>query len=165
MRITKEIHGCKYEIEIPFNQEVAKSMEQNYYGYKIVSKTAAYSTKLYKVNTSAFLPNETKLIGTLVYDIDGDILTLYKFVDMNIHKHIKSDSFGVNNEVISRLRPRDCILISDGERNYKMSVRKALTVGKYMQFDRYEKQLFIPISEFQVKELPKRTKGNIKKSK
>lgn len=163
MQIKKVIRGVEYTFEIPFNQEIAKTMEQSYYGYRIVSKTAGYSTQLFKVNTSEFLPKETKLIGTLIYDIDIDLITLYKYVDESVHKFIKSDSFGVNNEVISRLRAKDQILISNGKVNYKMSVRKALTVGKYMQFDKYEKQLFIPISEFKQTEIKKRK--NVKKSK
>ena len=155
MKITKIINGIEYEFEIPFNQEIAKSICQNYYGYKITSKTAGYTTQLFRVNTSAFLEKETKLIGTLVYDTEKDILTLYKFVDNEKHKFIKADSYGVNNEIISRLRAKDRLFISDGKINYTISIRKALTVGKYLQFDKYEKQIFIPIEEF---------KQNVKKS-
>lgn len=155
MKVTKIINGIEYEFEIPLNQELGSSMAQSYYGYKIQAKTNGYHTELYKVNTSAFLPKETKLIGTLIYNIDIDQITLYKFVDMTKHKFIKSDSFGVNNEIISRLRPKDRIFISNGEVNYIISVRKALTVGKYLQFDKYEKQLFIPIEEFKVKDVKK----------
>lgn len=155
MKVTKIINGIEYEFEIPFNQEIAKSICQSYYGYKIISKTKGYSTELYKVNTSIFLENEIKLIGTLIYNTEKDILTLYKFVNNNIHKFIKSDSYGINNEIISRLRAKDQIFISDGNTNYKISVRKALTVGKYLQFDKYEKQIFIPIKEFKPKNLNK----------
>lgn len=155
MKVIKVINGKEYEFEIPLNQELASSITQSYYGYRIEDKTSGYHTELYKVNTSAFLHKETKLIGTLVYNVNMDQITLYKFVDMTKHKFIKSDSFGVNNEIISRLRPRDRIFISNGEVNYIISVRKALTVGKYMQFDKYEKQLFIPIEEFKAKDVKK----------
>ena len=155
MQIVKVINGKEYTIEIPFNQEIGHSIAQSYVGYKIEAKTKAYSTQLYKVNTSAFLPKETKLIGTLIYDNQTDILTLYKYIDEKKHKFLKYESFGVNNEIISRLRAKDQILISNGDINFKISVRKAITVGKYMQFDKYEKQLFIPIDEFKQKEIKK----------
>lgn len=148
MQIVKVIRGIEYTYEIPFNQEVAHGMAQSYDGYRIEAITQAYTTKLYKVNTSAFLPKERKLIGSLVYDTDTDTITLYKFVDNDLHKFLKGDCYGINNEIISRLRAKDRVLISDGKVNYKISVRKALTVGKYMQFDKYEKQLFIPIDAF-----------------
>lgn len=164
MQIVKVIKGIKYTIEVPFNQEIAHSMAQSYNGYRIEAITEAYSTKLYKVNTSAFLPKETKLIGSLVYDTETDTITLYKYVDNNIHKFLKADSYGINNEIISRLRAKDKILISDGKTNYKISVRKALSVGQYLQFDKYEKQLFIPISEFKTSEVKKRQKRKVKKS-
>ena len=148
MQIKKVKNGITYTYEIPFNQEIAHGMAQSYDGYRIEAITQAYSTKLYKVNTSAFLPKERKLIGTLVYDCDTDTITLYKFVDNDIHKFLKADSYGINNEIISRLRAKDRIFISDGKINYIISVRKALAVGKYLQFDKYERQIFIPISEF-----------------
>lgn len=155
MNIKKFINGIEYEFEIPLNQELGNLMAQSYYGYRIETKTNGYHTELYKINTSAFLPKETKLIGILIYNVGIDQITLYKFVDMTKHKFIKSESFGVNNEIINRLRPKDRIFISNGECNYIISVRKALTVGKYMQFDKYEKQLFIPIKEFKIKDIKK----------
>ena len=155
MKVTQKIRGKEYEIEIPLNQVMANSMVQRYVGYRIAAITEAYSTRIYKVSTSAYLPGETKLIGTLVYDNEKDQVTLYKFVDMEKHKFIKMESFGINNEVISRMRAKDRIFISNGKINFIISVRKALSVGKYIQFDRYEKQLFIPIEEFRQKEIKK----------
>lgn len=163
MQITKTIRGTEYVFEIPFNQLIAKSMANSYYGYRIEDVTEAYSTKLYRVNTSEFLPKETKLIGTLIYEADIDRITLYKFVDMTKHKFEKTESFGINNEVISRLRPKDRVFISNGKQNYIISIRKALTVGKYLQFDKYEKQLFVPISEFKLSEVKKKKQRRIKK--
>lgn len=158
MQIKKVIRGVEYTFEVPFNHEIGQSIAQSYYGYKIEAETTAYSTKLFKVNTSAFLPDERKCIGTLVYDNEKDTLTLFKHVDNSIHKFLKSDSYGINNETVSRLRAKDRILIEDGKFLYSISVRKALTVGKYMQFDKYEKQLFVPISEFKQIETKKRRK-------
>lgn len=148
MKVKKVINGIEYEFEIPFNQEIAGSICQSYYGYKITSETSGYTTKLYKVNTSAFLSKETKMIGTLIYNYENDYLTLYKHVNEDKHKFLKFESFGVNNEVISRLRANDQILISNGEIMFKISVRSALKFGKYLQFDKYEKQLFIPLDKF-----------------
>ena len=158
MQIKKVIRGIEYTFEVPFNHEIGQSIAQSYFGYKIEAETTAYATKLYKVNTSAFLPNERKCIGTLVYDNDKDTITLYKHVDNNIHKFLKSESYGINNEIVSRLRAKDRILIEDDNFFYSISVRKALTVGKYMQFDKYEKQLFVPITEFKQIETKKRRK-------
>lgn len=148
MKITKVINGIEYEFEIPFNQEIAGSICQSYYGYKITSETSGYTTRLYKVNTSAFLPKETKLIGTLIYNFEKDCLTLYKHVNDDKHKFLEFESYGINNEIVSRLRANDQILISNGETMLKISVRNALKVGKYMQFDKYERQLFIPLDKF-----------------
>lgn len=164
MQIVKVIRGVKYTFEVPFNQEIAQSIAQSYDGYRIEALTSAYSTQLYKVNTSAFLPKERKLIGTLVYDNEIDVLTLYKFIDEKKHKFLKYESFGVNNEIISRLRAKDQLLISNGQVNFRISVRKALVEGKYMQFDKYEKQLFIPVEAFKQNEV-KKTKKKTKKVK
>lgn len=150
MKVIKTINGKDYEFEIPFNQEIANSISQLYYGYRIENKTCGYVSKLYKINTSAFLPKETKLIGTLIYNPEQDKLTLFKQVDESKHKFLKYESFGINNEIISRLRAQDSILISNGIDMYKISIRKALSVGKYLQFDKYEKQLFIGIKEFKL---------------
>lgn len=154
MKVTKVINGIEYEFEIPFNQEIAGSICQSYYGYKITSETSGYTTRLYKVNTSAFLPKETKLIGTLIYNFEKDCLTLYKHVNDDTHKFLKFESYGINNEIVSRLRANDQILISNDETMLKISVRNALKVGKYMQFDKYERQLFIPLEKF--KEIKKK---------
>ena len=158
MKIKMVKDGIEYTYEVPFNQEIGQSIAQSYYGYRIEAETTAYSTKLYKVNTSAFLPKERKLIGTLVYDYEKDWLTLYKHVNNDINKFIKAESYGINNEIIGKMRSSDKIIIEDGKFLYSISVRKALTVGKYMQFDKYEKQLFVPISEFKQTELKKRRK-------
>jgi len=148
MQITKEINGREYTFEVPQNHIIAKDIAKSYDGYRIEFTTDCYTSKLFMVNTSAFLPKERKLIGTLRYNPETEIVTLVKFVDDEIHKFLKMESYGINNEIIKHLRPCDQILIVAGKAKFKISVNKAIKVGQYLHFNKYELQLFIPISEF-----------------
>lgn len=150
MRITKKINGIEYEFEIPLNHIIAKDIARSYDGYRIEQISECYSSFLYKVNTSAFLPKERKLIGRLKYNPSTDNITLIKFVDDNIHKFLKAEAYGINNEIIKHLRPCDKILINANKTKYIISIAKALKVGQYLHFDKYELQLFVPIKEFQI---------------
>lgn len=148
MQITKEINGMEYTFEVPLNHIVATDIAKSYDGYRIEHNTECYISKLFKVNTSAFLPKERKLIGTLKCNPETEIITLIKYVDDDVHKFLKTEAYGINNEIIKHLRPCDKILIVAGKSKFTISVSKALKVGQYLHFSKYELQLFIPISEF-----------------
>ena len=148
MQIKKTIKGIEYTFEVPLNMIIAQDIAKSYDGYRIEQETNCYTSNLYKVNTSVFLPKERKLIGRLLYNPNYDYITLYKFVNDDIHKFLKSDAYGINNEIIKHLRTCDKIMIRSKDNKYTISVAKALKVGQYLHFDKYELQLFIPIKEF-----------------
>ena len=148
MKIIKEHNGYEYEIEVPDNAIIAKKVVGNYIGYKITQSTEGYTTKLFLQNEGFFEGKEKKCIGTLIYKPETDKVILYKKIDPKEHIHIKSSSFGINNEIIKNLRTSDTILIDDTKNLYSISVAKALKVGQYLHFTKFELQLFIPIDQF-----------------
>ena len=158
MQVIREINGHQYEFEVPENWIIAEEMKGVYNGYKLSHETSCYSSKIYKTNTSEFSDKETKNIGTLLFNPDTERITLYKFVNDEIHRFETGDAYGVNNEIIKRLRTFDRILIENKTNYFEISVAKAVKVGQYLHFDKYELQLFIPISEFKVKDKKKQKK-------
>lgn len=148
MQITKNIKGIEYTFEVPQNWMVAEEIKGNYDGYKLTHDTNCYCSKIYKTNTSFYEDKKVKNIGTLIFNPETERITLYKYVNDEEHKFLKSQSYGINNEIIKHLRTFDKIIIENNKSKYLISVSKALKVGQYLHFDKYELQLFIPISEF-----------------
>lgn len=148
MIIEKEINGYTYEIEVPENALIAKKIIGIYKGYVISQHTEGYNTQLFLHDINFPNQNEKKLIGTLIYKPEYERVILYKHINPQEHIHIKSQSFGINNEIIKNLRTSDYIIIDDSTNMYKISVGNALKKGQYLHFNAYELQLFIPIENF-----------------
>lgn len=148
MEITKTINGHEYTFEVPQNWIVAEEIKGNYDGYKLTHETNCYCSKIYKQNTNFFDDKEIKNIGTLIYNPETERITLYKHVNDEEHRFEKGLAYGINNEIIKHLRTFDKILIENKTNKFVISVAKALKVGQYLHFNKYELQLFIPISEF-----------------
>lgn len=160
MQITKEINGHEYTFEVTQNWLAAHDIAKCYDGYKIFHCTSCYCSKLYLQNTSVFEENkEPKLIGTLIYNPDTERMILYKKVSDEEHKFIKGQSYGINNEIIKHLRTFDKIIIDNSSNRFEISVAKAIKVGEYLHFNKYELQLFIPIEEFKMTDIKKNKKG------
>lgn len=159
MQITKEVNGHEYTFEVPENWIIAEEIKGNYDGYKIIQETSCYCSKLFRVNTSAFLEKEVKQIGMLCYNPDTEKVTLFKFVNDEEHRFEKGQMYGINNEIIKHMRTFDRIVIENKTHKFEISVAKAVKVGQYLHFDKYELQLFIPIDEF------KTTEKKVKKNK
>lgn len=150
MEIKKIINGHEYTFEVPQNFIVAEEIKGNYDGYKIIHETNCYSSTLYKANTNFYEKKKMQNIGILVFNPETEKITLHKFVNDAEHKFLKSQSYGINNEIIKHLRTFDNIIIHNKKDKFFISVSKALKVGQYLHFDKYELQLFIPISEFTI---------------
>lgn len=148
MIITKNINGYDYEFEVTENYLIGKKIEGKYPGYNIRQETNGYLTKIFLKSTDFYSTKEEKLIGALIYKPEIDNILLYKNINPEEHIHIKSSSFGINNEIMKNLRTSDKILIQVGKEKYFISVSKAMKVGQYLHFNQYELQLFIPIKEF-----------------
>lgn len=148
MKIIKEYNGYEYEIEVPDNAIIAKKVVGNYIGYKITQSTEGYTTKLFLQNEGFFEDKDKKCIGTLIYRPETDKVVLFKKINPDEHIHIKTNSFGINNEIIKNLRTSDYIVVDDNKNTYCISVAKALKVGQYLHFTKFELQLFIPIDKF-----------------
>lgn len=161
MQITKNINGHDYTFEVPENYIVAEEISGTYDGYKLTQETCCYCSRIFKKETSEFSGKEVKHIGTLIYNPDSSKITLHKFVDDAEHKFIKGQSYGINNEIIKRLRTFDRILIENKKNYFEIPVAKALKIGNYLHFDKYELQLFIPIEEFKI--IEKRGKKSVYK--
>ena len=145
MQIKKIINGYEYEFEVSDNIILAKSICKNYLGYKIEQKTEGYHTQLFMIEAGQ---KDKKLIGTLIYNPKTENIILYKHINPQEHIHIKSKSFGINNEIIKNLRTSDKIVIDDGKDKYTISVANALKKGQYLHFTAFELQLFVPIENF-----------------
>ena len=145
MQIKKVINGYEYEFEVPDNMIIAKSICKSYLGYKIEQKTEGYHTQLFMIASGQ---KDKKLIGTLIYNPKTENIILYKHINPQEHIHIKSKSFGINNEIIKNLRTSDKIVIDDGKDKYTISVANALKKGQYLHFTAFELQLFVPIENF-----------------
>lgn len=150
MKIKRTINGHEYTFEVYQNWIIAQELvNQKYAGYQLKEKTNNNVTCIYKVNSKFFEKNIPKEIGKLICDIDTNRITLYKFVNLDKHYFLKSDSFGINNDILKHLRPSDYIVIETSKKEvYSISVQKALKVGQYLHFQEYELQLFVPITSF-----------------
>lgn len=150
MQITKVINGHEYTFEVPQNAITAKEICRSYDGYKIECEISCNTTWFYKINTGFTVDKTPKMIGQLSYNPETERMTLYKFVDDEKHRFEASVSYGINNEIIKHMRVFDRIVISNKTNRFEISVAKAIKVGQYLHFDKYELQLFVPISEFKM---------------
>ena len=157
-----EKDGKTYEYETGRNFTIAEQIKGDYVGYKLGHTTDGYVSSIYFKNNGYFEDKEKKHIGSLMYNPDTDIVTYYKRVQQAKHEFHKSESFGINNEILSNLCPKDRIVIIEcvgTKKNvYSISVRKAISVASYMTFKNYEKQAFIQKSEFKSKETAEKKK-------
>lgn len=165
MEVVRIVNGHEYTFVVMPNWMVAEEIKGNYDGYKIEQETSCYKSVLYKINTGAFKTKERKNIGTLICNPETEQITLYKFVNDEEHRFKSGQMYGINNEIIKHLRTYDRILIENKTNYFEISVAKAMKVGQYLHFDKYELQLFIPISEFKTKEKSKKTKKKENKNK
>lgn len=149
MLIEKEINGHIYEFEVPDNQLVAKKIAGTYTGYQLTQETEGYLSNIFMQEDCS---KEVKKIGTLIYKPEHEKLTLYKHINPAEHLHLKTNSFGINNEIMKNLRASDRIVINDEKNKYQISVYKALKVGQYLHFSAFELQFFIPVKEFKILE-------------
>lgn len=150
MLVKKEINGHIYEFELLDNAIIANKIKGRYLGYNLTQFTEGCVSKIYMQETGCMSSGKKKCIGTLIYNQDKEKITLYKNVNPKEHLHIKSNSYGVNSEIIKNLRTSDGIIIDDKKNKYYISVAKALKVGQYLHFNAYELQLFIPIEQFKI---------------
>lgn len=104
-----------------------------------------------------------KCIGVLLFDIETNKITLQKTaVKTEIHefhadeKRGMDDCFGVQYEIFKYLRDSDIIRIVATERKvrhkeqfiYTITKMKALQKGRFLHFNGYGTQFFIPKAEF-----------------
>ena len=119
--------------------------------------------------------DEKKCIGVLYFDIETYQITLQKTaVKTEIHefhadeKRGMDDCFGVQYEIFKHLRDGDLIRIIATERKvrhkevfvYTITKMKALKSGRFLHFNGYGTQFFIPKSEFKCV-----SKGQVKEKK
>lgn len=174
VKIYKEINGHTYEYEVGRNYLIGESIKGNKDGYKLTHRTDGFISTIF-FQTNNFFNNKEKNIGLLCYDFDNDIVTYKKFIKQSTHEFHKSDSIGLNWEIVSNMCPKDFIIVIEDCGNKRLirsiSVSKALKFQdfKYFKYLGYEKQVFIPACEFKTKELEKKKKrvcgGNTNKTR
>ena len=163
-----------YIYEIGRNEIVADAIAGNKGGYKLGHYTDGYVSKIFFKSNNFFHSKEPKNIGELIYDYEKDIITYRKYINQAKHEFHRTESIGLNWDVISNLCPKDKIVIietSDKKRITRtISVSKALKFQDFKYFKNlgYEKQLFIPKEEFlskESKEKKRRGRKNAKSNK
>jgi hypothetical protein len=160
VQIKKEINGREYTFEVGRNYIVMESIRGDKGHYKIGHRyDGSTSQILFKSNTEQ---DVIKVIGWLLYDFEKDIITYRKYISESVHEYHKTNSLGVNWEVISNLCPKDIIkiIVDNGKKQvvHTISVSKALKYQdfRYYKTQGYEKQLLIPIEAFKQKEISKK---------
>lgn len=158
VKMKQVIFGHEYEVEVGRNYLIGESIKGNKGGYRLIHKTnGLVSTIFFKTN--GFYDNKEKNIGLLYYDFDNDIVTYKKFIKSHKHEFHKTDSIGLNWDIVSNLCPKDLILVVENKSKkqlvYSISVSKALRFQdfKYFKHLGYERQVFIPKCEFKTKEI------------
>lgn len=160
-----------YIYEIGRNEIVADAIAGNKGGYKLGHKTVGFVSQIMFKSNNFFHSKEPKNIGELIYDADKDIITYRKYINQAKHEFHKTETIGLNWDVISNLCPKDKILIIENCNNKKIvrtiSVSKALKFQdfKYLKSLGYEKQLFIPKEEFLSKESEEKKRRGRKNAK
>jgi hypothetical protein len=137
------------------NYTVAKKIEGHKGFYSLGEETDGYISKIYYKNNGYFSDKKKKLIGYLVYDYETDIITYQKYIQEQTHVYHKTDSIGINNDIISNLEVKDKILVIENNKKgkkvmYLISVRSALKHGTYVNYKNkeYELQLQVPKEKF-----------------
>lgn len=158
-KIVKIVDGQERIYEVGRNYLIGENVKGNKGYYKLLHKSDGFFSTIFFQSNNFFHDKELKNIGTLSYDFEKDIVTYrkygYKPADHEFHK---TDSIGLNWEIISNMCPKDLIkVISTQDKKkivYSISVSKALKFQDFKYFKNlgYEKQIFIPACEFKAKE-------------
>lgn len=172
MKLVKVVNGIEYSFTTGRNYTVGEAVKGDYDGYSLIHEHNGFKSTIF-FKSKNFFNKESKNIGVLLYDYDANIVTYKKYGFKQLeHTFHKTESMGLNWDIISNLCPKDKILIeskTDEKRTiFTISVSKAMKFQEFMYFKPggYEKQIFIPISEFKVIEtgLKKRGKSGGRKT-
>lgn len=169
VKLVKEIDGKEYIYEVGRNYIIMEAIKGDKGHYKIGHKYDGITSTIY-FKSNNYLDNEPKIIGQLLYDFDTDIITYRKYIKQATHEYHKTNSLGLNWEIVSNLCPKDYIkiIVDTGDKKivHTISVSKALKFQdfRYYKMQGYEKQIFIPIEEFRQKELEQKKKRRGRKS-
>lgn len=162
MAVLIDEQGRQYEVGR--NYEIMNAIKGNKGGYCIGFRYDGFTAEILFKSNNFFDDKEPKVIGRLLYNWEKDIVTYRKYIKQEAHEFHKTQSLGLNWDILSHLTPRDNILIvvDTGKSKivHTMSVRKALDYQDFKQFKSqgYEKQLFIPIADFKTQEIQEKTK-------
>ena len=162
MAVLIDERGYKYEVGR--NYEVMQAVKGNKGNYSLGCHYDGFTAEILFKSNNFFDDKEIKVIGRLLYDWDKDIITYRKYIKQEAHEFHKTQSLGLNWDILSHLTPRDYIriVVDTGKSKivHTMSVRKALGYQDFKQFKSqgYEKQLFIPIDDFKKKEVTEKKK-------
>lgn len=153
------------EYEVGRNYVIGENIKGDKGGYKLLHKYDGFTSTIYFQSNNFFQDKTPKNIGTLSYDFTTDIVTYRKYgFKPSTHEFHKTDSIGLNWEVILNLCPKDLISVVEVQNNKKIvrsiSVSKALKFQDFKYFKNlgYEKQVFIPACEFKTKEYESKQK-------
>ena len=164
-----EENGKVFEYETGRNYTISKQIVGNHVGFSLGHSTNGYVSEILFKSNNFFDNKQPKNIGSLIYDPATDIVTYYKHIQQAKHEFHKSESLGINNLILSNMCPKDKIVIVEHVENKKyihsISVRKAILCASYMTFKNYEKQAFIPKSEFKTTESEVKKKRGRKNAK
>ena len=153
-----------YTYEVGRNYEIMQAVKGHKGGYSIGFRYDGFTAEILFKSNNFFDDKEPKVIGRLLYNWEKDVVTYRKYIKQEAHEFHKTQSLGLNWDILSHLTPRDNILIvvDTGKSKivHTMSVRKALGYQDFKQFKSqgYEKQLFIPIADFKTQEIQEKTK-------
>ena len=174
VKMKQIIHGREYEVEVGRNYLIGESIKGEKCGYELRHSTDGITSTIHFVSKNFFHSKEPKSIGRLLYDFNTDIVTYKKFIKTEEHEFHMTKSIGLNWDIVSNLCPKDFILVveNSGSKRFvhSISVSKALKFQdfKYFKHLGYEKQVFIPKTEFKTKEIEvknKRSSSNGKSNK
>jgi len=164
-------------------QELAKYIcKKNYDEFRLTaeygfSHASVFMERILTPGTFFSAPkySEKKCIGMLLFDIEQNKITLRKtMVDTDKHefhadeKRGMDDCFGVQYDIFKYLRDSDLIEIHAIERKvrhkekfvYVINKLKAVRKGRFLHFNGYGTQFFIPKAEFKCYE-----KGKVKEKR
>lgn len=160
------------EYEVGRNYLIGEKIKGDKGGYKLLHQTDGFTSTIFFQSNNFFHDKTLKNIGSLSYDFTTDIVTYRKCGFKSLeHEFHKTESIGLNWDIISNLCPKDLIVVIENQGNKRIvrsiSVLKALKFQDFRYFKKlgYEKQIFIPACEFKVQEIEIKRKRGSKRGK
>ena len=121
VKIVKVVNGQERVYEVGRNYVIGERIKGDKGGYKLLHHTDGFTSTIYFQSNNFFHDKTPKNIGCLLYDFTNDIVTYRKYgFKTSEHEFHKTDSIGLNWDIVSNLCPKDLISVVEVQGNKKI---------------------------------------------